>query len=545
MADTRSHYDTRTIPVPPPPGPPRGAAGGGRGSGASIRSPLGTLRVADLRHPTEPSRFALALTAVAFPVAVALFVLTSLGQVTVIVAVMLGIALVFLIAWVTLQIWRVRLLGDALLVSSQTLPELQEVVDLVRARLNYTRRVDLFVVEKISRVLSGDPAPITLTSFFGVHVLVAEGDALGDLAKEGDRQKLLFTLATYVGALKARYTQWWHPLFAAFEMTGLAWMVWPFVFPYRRATVYSGDRIAYACCGDLDISLQSVYRFLVGKDVAERIRAEGLTGQALVVRRRPLLRFAQLLRSTPHATNRYLHLLAYIRQQRAQEFFDHRPPLAGPEAEPVLHSIGAKRAHPVVVPVGVCLALALVGGGVALGLEARNSPIAQGIAAMFQAEGGTTPTPTPTPIPTPGPPPLTADEQYLLSLVPASLQNGCAAGGDDAGTGAVAALSCALPAGQPEELLLLGYGSTDAMHAAFGQLTAGVPDGDCATGNGRSTWNYGQVPQGPLACYSSTSGSAAVLWGSDAKGVLVQAQDALMSAGDLFEWWKSDAPHLQ
>ena len=187
-------------------------------------------------------------------------------------------------------------------------------------------------------------------------------------------------------------------------MTGLAWTVAPFVFPYYRATVYSGDRIAYACCGDLDVSLQSVYRFLVGKDVAEHIRAEGLTGQALVVRRRILLRFAQLLRPTPHATNRYLNLLAYVRQQTPQEFFAHRPPIAGAEAEPALRSIGAKRANPGVVPVGVCLAVAFVAGGVALGLVARNSPVAQQLAAAFGGEAAPTPTPTTTQTATPPPP---------------------------------------------------------------------------------------------------------------------------------------------
>src|SRR5689334_2461587 len=158
-----------------------------------VRGPLGNLDMTELRHPTEPSRFALALVALALAVAVALFVLVSLGEITVLmIAFALVIAAVFLI-WVGVQIWRIRLLGDAVLVSAHTLPEVQEVIDTVRTRLGYTRRVDVFVVDKISNVLSTDDAPITLTSFFGVHVLVAEGDALGDLADETEREQLLFT----------------------------------------------------------------------------------------------------------------------------------------------------------------------------------------------------------------------------------------------------------------------------------------------------------------------------------------------------------------
>jgi hypothetical protein len=153
----------------------------------------------------------LALVAVALPVAVAVFVLLSLGEATYLMILFASIAAAVLLIWVGIQVWRIRLLGDAVLVSMDTLPEVQQIVDTVRTRLGYTRRVDVFVVDKISNVLSADAAPITLTSFFGVHVLVAEGDALGDLADETEREQLLFTLATYVGALKARYAQWGPP----------------------------------------------------------------------------------------------------------------------------------------------------------------------------------------------------------------------------------------------------------------------------------------------------------------------------------------------
>jgi uncharacterized membrane protein YqjE len=218
--------------------------------------------MSELRHPTEPARFALALVALAVAVGVAVFVLISLRQITILLAFFALIIFMVLVIWVAIQVIRIRLLGDAVLVSSQTLPEVQEVVDTVRDRLGYSRRVDLFVVDKISNVLSADAAPITLTTFFGVHVLVAEGEALGDLGSPAERQRLLFTLATYVGALKARYAQWWSPLFTAFSMTGLTVFVFPFVLPYYRATVYSGDRIAHACCGDLEVSLHAVYRAL-------------------------------------------------------------------------------------------------------------------------------------------------------------------------------------------------------------------------------------------------------------------------------------------
>jgi hypothetical protein len=78
------------------------------------------LDVAELRHPSEPSRFALAMVASSLAVAVGLFVLASLGKLTVLLALMVVIGFVVLVFWVGLQIWRIRLLGDAVLVSATT-----------------------------------------------------------------------------------------------------------------------------------------------------------------------------------------------------------------------------------------------------------------------------------------------------------------------------------------------------------------------------------------------------------------------------------------
>src|SRR6476660_5169519 len=138
------------------------------------------------------------------------------------------------------------------------------------------------------------------------------------------------------------------PMFPAFRMTGLTVFVFPFMYPYCRAKVYSGGRIAYACCRDLDVSLHAVYRALVGKEIASHLRADGLTGQALSVRHRmQLRRFAQLLRPTPYATNRYLSLLLFVRYRMSDAFEAHRSALgaAGQQAEPLLAALRRRRPH--------------------------------------------------------------------------------------------------------------------------------------------------------------------------------------------------------
>jgi hypothetical protein len=36
----------------------------------------------------------------------------------------------------------------------------------------------------------------------------------------------------------------------------------------QRATVYTGDQIAYSCCHDFQVSLAAVYRLLVGRELS-------------------------------------------------------------------------------------------------------------------------------------------------------------------------------------------------------------------------------------------------------------------------------------
>lgn len=189
----------------------------------------------------------------------------------------------------------------------------------------------------------------------------------------------MFLLATHVGALKARYEQWWSPVFAAFQRTGLTAFVLPFVLPYYRATIYSGDRIAYACTADLDTSLQAVFRALVGDHVAPYLRPDGLLGQALTVRRRPVLRIAQLLRPAPHATDRYLQLLAFVRRNTPNTYATIKPALAEQAAttEPLLDRMGRARPVPAAPAVAIALSVLVLIAGFVAGFTFRDALLAQ------------------------------------------------------------------------------------------------------------------------------------------------------------------------
>jgi hypothetical protein len=531
---------------------------------SSAPPPDSPLDVASLRHPTEASRFALALLASTFIVSLAVFLLVSLGQASQLLLLLLAITVTLVLFRLFVQLLRIRLLADGILVSSETLPRVQEVVDTVRNRLGYDKRVDVFVVDKVSRVLGAEAAPIMLTSFFGVNVIVAEGDALGDLSSEQERRQLVFLLATYIGALKARHTQW-TPWLMALEMTGLPKLVFLFVYPWLRATVYTGDRIAYACCGDLDVSLRAVYQVLVGKNVAPHLRAPGLVGQAMSVRRGRLLRLVQLLRQVPHATNRYLDLLSFVDGREPAAFEAYRATL-GPsakEVDTVLARLRRRRPITVAAPLsaGVC-GLMLV-SSVVFGLQAQNSELAR---ALSPAVGGGSVSPTVYPAPkvttetpstdtpttdTPSTDTPTTDTptqapsyaQALIAMVPQDLRKSCTESTTDS-TDQVAVVNCSQSgSADPATIQFAVYTSTAAMHAAFDESAAGLTGGDCSTGDAhRTTWtNTDNIVQGPLACYISADQETTVVWGTDGIDVLGSASDPSWTSERLLTWWQAHA----
>lgn len=376
------------------------------------RRPGDVIDLDDVRHPLEASRFALAVTASALVIGAAVLVLLVLGQQARIWLALLGVLLALVLFWATLQLWRVRLLGDAVWVSADTLPEVQDVVDEVRRRLDYQRRVDVVVVDKMSRVLSADSAPVVLTSFFGSRVLVLESQVLGNLAEPAQRPERVFLIATYFGALKARHAGW-APLLLALEASGLPTLVFLFIYPWYRATTFTGDRIAYACCGDLRVSLHAVYRVLVGPELAPHLRTPGLVEQALSVRRSRLLRIGQLVRPTPYAPTRYLDLLSFAERREPDTTTTYLAgvPAQGSGLHDALHDLQSRRPHPSLVPAATVVAAVLVlssaVGGVVIGQQLDDEGPAQDDLASVSSPGAAT-----------GPEPEPPSEQPVLPAAP-------------------------------------------------------------------------------------------------------------------------------
>jgi hypothetical protein len=297
------------------------------------------LDIRALLHPAEHSRLLIALSSSAVVFGVAAMIVykssgwTALPEYAVIFAAACGLF------WLSLQVFRSRLLGGAVRVSETTFPDLQVVFDEVRGRLDYYKDIDVYVMDKVDGGSS-------MTSYLGTRLILIEGGLVAELLDEERHAELVYLLGRHVGQLKARH-QRLLPVMIAISMVHSMKFMQLFLAPYYRATAKSGDQIAAACCGDIRATAGMMNRLLVGKELGPRLVIKGVLDQAAAVRRRWLPRLAQLFMNLPHATNRYLNLLAFFARVAPEEIGAWRASLDQATAGRLAAAIGASpNRHP-------------------------------------------------------------------------------------------------------------------------------------------------------------------------------------------------------
>jgi hypothetical protein len=272
------------------------------------------------------------------------------------------------------------------------------------------------------------------------------------------------------------------------------------------------------------------------------LRPAGLVQQALVVRRKFILRLSQLLRRVPHATNRYLDLLSFAASYDAPVFDTFRTSLgeAPGEVDGVFARLRQRRASTVAVPIGVVLAALMLLVGVVAGLKLPGN----GVASSFD------PSPSPEPFTfspspdvssqTPTPAQTLSAAQALLAHLPTDVRDTCTEGTPDQASGISAVLDCSgSAAGGPVTVSYWAYTSTKRMRADFNATAGGLPKAPCSTGHGRGTWSTNGVERGPIACYTITAGESAVFWGDSELAVLAYAHDPGLTVPEVFAWWQN------
>ena len=497
-------------------------------------------RVGYVPHPSEHSRFLLALSATAICFGgFALWVVGRGGWIA------LGVLVAFVVlfaglVWVGLQIFRARMLGRSIRVTEESMPELQALVDDVRDQLDYHRRVDVYVVQKAN-------PPAQMTSYLGTKVIVLEGALIGDLLVE-QRPQLTYLLARFIGALKARH-QRLTIVFVILEAVESLRFLFPFLLPYYRATTYTGDQIGQACCGDLDAALSATERLLVGKELEPELRARGVVQQARLVRRRVLPRLVQLFLPEPHLTNRYLNLLFWARcaEPEAWSAFS-----AGADADTnrELMQLWDRSPHRRPAPsrarrlatssiVALLTGLILTGVAVAALQSEEAAYTFESVPTVTPEPTVATPAPTPTAIPTPAETPTaepTSNVAALTAHVPTGFRDTC----DPLSPGeAEAAVDCTpLDDDAPTYARYFQFQDQLLMDDAFDAYAGKLQARDCP--DQQTSWNADGT-SGRVACYTDDIGVNYLVWTDEELDILGYAESILVGPVRLYRWWDTEA----
>ncbi len=257
-----------------------------------------------LLHPTEHSRFALAIVASLFALGLPLIVIVSSGTIA-ILALLLVLGFFLASVWFGMQIAKARLLGRSVKVDEHSFPLLQDVIDEVRATLGYRRRFEVYVCRT-------GGAEITSTSLLGTRIILIDGDLLAELSEPAKLPQLKFLIGSHVGAMRARHDRV-ELLVLVMGWAEVLKYVNLLILPYYRATAYSGDQIGATCCADVHAALEVTRRLLVGPKTAGDLHDGAVMPQAMLVKQRILPRLVQLTMPSPHITNRYANLLCFAR----------------------------------------------------------------------------------------------------------------------------------------------------------------------------------------------------------------------------------------
>lgn len=472
------------------------------------------LDIETLRHPAEYSRLILAVSASIIGVGVLLLIFvivysTSLVELAGVFALLL--LLVVGIIWLFLIVGRARLLGNCLFVSHLSLPQLQQVVDTVRNRVGYSRRVDIYVSDSVDH-------PVTLATFMGTRILILKAGTVADLETEDNRQQLEFVLGSVFGALKARHRQF-ILLSVLLEFETKLKVLNVFLTPYFRATVYTGDQIGAACCGSVTAALAAMNRLMVGKELASNVALEGVLNQAVKVRKRLLPRLGQLDSTTPHLTNRYLNLLAFMASKFPEEMNAYVTSLDSPSRELLaelndtsIHGRSLRPARAVLATAALVTVsvLALLG----LGMSQWRSEIV----AAFEPAPTATPMPAPTQEPAPAPPEPTRTTSFglsiLLSVIPNEVEPCQETTVEAEFRQGVREISCS--PSSLDSLHYVQYESEASMREDYLSIVpTTLPGSDCSAGPSSLAYNF-RTSSGvsDLSCYENQGGSIVFVWTS-------------------------------
>jgi Zn-dependent protease with chaperone function len=249
-----------------------------------------------LLHPTEESRFDLALL-VTFPV-ISIGLLVILSTVA---FVLIYVVLIIGVVWLSLQITKAKLTANAVKVTSTSFPEIYAILQEVRDILDYDKPVDVYIIEE-------GTVNAALAKFFRTKFIILNSELVEDMIQHDSLLQMKWVIARFIGALKVKHDKLtlFRIIIDSLEKLQIFNV---FLLPYERAIQYSGDQIGLAVCGDLHQSMFAFQKFMVGNTLSKHVSMQGVMQQKKEMGL--FATIARLFSTHPHVVDRYVNLLHF------------------------------------------------------------------------------------------------------------------------------------------------------------------------------------------------------------------------------------------
>lgn len=255
-------------------------------------------------HPREWSRLLLALL-FAVPVTIVLLVgiYLTLGML------LAGVLLLAFVAWLGFEVFYASLLGNWILVSEDNYPRLHELLKEMKERIGVSKKIDIIVYDQ-SHFSAYFSLLFARRAIFIGSELLAQGVT---------DDELRWIIGRFVGWIRAKRRL--GPLRYVIALAERLLIFNLFIYPYERATIYSGDRVGLAAIsGDISSAVSTMNKLMVGREMGYSVNPAGVVRQHRRVKGSLFAFLARLLWPLPHMTARYVDLIAYAERNYDDQY---------------------------------------------------------------------------------------------------------------------------------------------------------------------------------------------------------------------------------
>jgi len=263
----------------------------------SQTQPLSDRDFSAYAHPYLRRRFVLAV------VFAGLLVPLVLAVIFFTIGIVLVYVLIIVIAfWFSARMFFARMLGNSVVVSDVNYPRIHTLAEELKVKLGYPKDVHIFVYEQGS-------FNAYMSFLFFRRAIFLNSELLETGVSDNE---VRWIVGRFIGYLRAR------------DRAGVpGWLIRGaerllifniFLYPYERAMVYTGDRLAVAAMdGDISSAVSAMQKLFVGRQLGYSVNPEGIIDQQRKIKGTFWGFMARVFTHFPHMTARYVDLIVFAK----------------------------------------------------------------------------------------------------------------------------------------------------------------------------------------------------------------------------------------